>query len=177
VSTSLAWDGGAIETRPDALRERLRAEAPKLRAFVAKLFGRRMGRSDADADDVAQETLSRAWRYRKTFDAGKELGPWLRAAALRVFLDHRERSAKAPAALEADPIAPARDQVATGDTLEHWLAVLSPVERDVILGFHRMQESVAEIATRLAMPEGTVKSHLHRARRKLAERMKREDLA
>jgi RNA polymerase sigma-70 factor (ECF subfamily) len=173
VSTSLAWNGGAIETRPDALRERLRAEAPKLRAFVARL----LGKSDADADDVAQETLSRAWRYRKTFDAGKELGPWLRAAALRVFLDHRERSAKAPAALEADPVAPARDHVASRDTLAHWLAVLSPVERDVILGFHRMQESVTEIATRLSMPEGTVKSHLHRARRKLAERMKKEDLA
>lgn len=173
VSASLALDGGTIEKRADPLRERLKAEAPRLRAFVARLFGR----ADADADDVAQETLSRAWRYRRAFDAGRELGPWLRAAALRVFLDHRERRAREPEALESEPAAPVRDKVASRDALEHALLVLSTVERDVLLRFHRREESIAEIAQRLSMPEGTVKSHLHRARRKLAERMRPEDLA
>jgi RNA polymerase sigma-70 factor (ECF subfamily) len=173
VTASFALDGRTIEKRPDLLRERLRDEAPRLRAFVVRLFGR----ADADAEDVAQETLSKAWRYRAAFDAGRELGPWLRAAALRVFLDHRERKAREPEGLETEPAAPARDSVASRDALEHGLAVLSGIERDVLLRFHRGQESIAEISKRLSMPEGTVKSHLHRARRKLAERMSPEDLA
>jgi len=40
----------------------------------------------------------------------------------------------------------------------------------VLLRFHQREESVAEIASLLALPEGTVKSHLSRARHKLAQR-------
>jgi RNA polymerase sigma-70 factor (ECF subfamily) len=170
---SLALDGGAIEDGPERLRESLRAEAPKLRAFVARLFGR----SDADADDVAQEALARAWRYRESFDSARDLGPWLRAAAFRVFLDHRDRTQRAPQALESEPVAPRDDALESRDALERWLSVLSAPERDVLLGFHRHQESVTDIAARLSMPEGTVKSHLHRARRKLADRVRKEDLS
>src|SRR5262245_9612224 len=166
VTPSLAVDGGAIQREPESLRERLLAEAPGLRSFAARLFGR----AGADADDVAQEALARAWRYRRKFDERRELGPWLRRAALRVFLDHQERARRAPEALDAEPIAPARDVVASRDELESWLAPLSETEREVLMRFHRRRESISEIAARLSMPEGTVKSHLHRARRKLAER-------
>jgi DNA-directed RNA polymerase specialized sigma24 family protein len=49
------------------------------------------------------------------------------------------------------------------------LAVLRPLEREVLLRFHQNMESVREIALATDMPEGTVKSHLSRARRRLAE--------
>jgi RNA polymerase sigma-70 factor (ECF subfamily) len=170
---SLAFDGGAIEEGSEPLDDRLRAEAPRLRAFVASL----LGRTGADADDVAQEALTRAWRYRRAFDGRRELGPWLRTAALRVFLDHRERLQRAPETLESEPAAPERDLLVSREEIDRLLEPLSSVERDVVLRFHRRCESIAEIASRLRMPEGTVKSHLHRARRKLAERAQREDRA
>jgi RNA polymerase sigma-70 factor (ECF subfamily) len=170
---SLALDRGAYEEEPDPLRERLRAEAPRLRAFVARLTGR----SGPDADDIAQEALTRAWRYRRSFDSLRELGPWLRAAAFRAFLDHRERADRAPGPLASEPAARLDDDVDSRDTVDLWLAVLSESERDVLVRFHRLQHSVAEIASDLGIPEGTVKSQLHRARRKIAERMRTEDTA
>ena len=169
---SLALGEGAIEDGSEPLRQRLRAEIPGLRSFAARL----LGQAGADADDVAQDALARAWKYRRTFDPRREIGPWLRAAVLRAFLDHRARAARAPQAFEVEPAAPHRDLAASRDTLERWLAVLSAPERDVLLRFHRRHESTAEIAAHLAMPEGTVKSHLHRARRKLAERVRAEEL-
>ena len=48
--------------------------------------------------------------------------------------------------------------------LEH----LDTTEREALVRFHARGESVREIATSLGLPEGTVKSHLHRARQKLA---------
>jgi RNA polymerase sigma-70 factor (ECF subfamily) len=51
------------------------------------------------------------------------------------------------------------------------LARLSSLERALLLRFHAQGRSVHELAAELGLPEGTIKSHLHRARRKLAEDM------
>ena len=55
------------------------------------------------------------------------------------------------------------------DTVEELLGRLSPVEREVMVRFHQREQLIVEIARELRTPEGTVKSHLHRARRKLAQ--------
>ena len=44
---------------------------------------------------------------------------------------------------------------------------LSPVQREIIVLFHQLDWSIALIARHLDMPQGTVKSHLHRGRGKL----------
>jgi RNA polymerase sigma-70 factor (ECF subfamily) len=145
--------------------ERLVALTPRLRAFVRRLCLR-------DADDVVQETLVRAWRSRAAFRADDgSLDAWLMKIAFRTYLDLRNR--RAPHALgdqvESLPAAPAAG-VEVGDELAAALRGLSPIERDVLLRFHRQRESIEEIAAALAMPAGTVKSHLHRARTKDAAR-------
>jgi len=65
--------------------------------------------------------------------------------------------------------APPAAEAGVGESVEALLMPLAAVERDVLLRFHRDGRSVREIARALGMPEGTVKSHLHRARRRLAE--------
>ena len=55
----------------------------------------------------------------------------------------------------------------TRDLVGHLLRKLSPLEQDIVLRFHHRRETLAEIAQGLNMPVNTVKSHLHRARRKL----------
>jgi RNA polymerase sigma-70 factor (ECF subfamily) len=175
-----AWslaDGAKVPARPfeaDAtLEERLAAELPALRAFAQALVGR--SGSAADADDLAQEALARAWRSRARFDAARALQPWLRATAVRAWIDLRRRSARRAeveasrgleTAAHAEPARPFEED----ESLARLLADLAPLEREVLLRFHRQGEPVSAIAAALGLPVGTVKSHLHRARRKLAER-------
>jgi RNA polymerase sigma-70 factor (ECF subfamily) len=167
VSRILAMTG---EPKPEqTLDARLVAELPRLRDFVRKL----LGSAAADVDDVMQEVAARAWRYRDAFDGERALGPWLRGAALRVVFDQRARHARAPRSSDAavDSLAaetPKAQAWEQRETLARALEQLSSVERDVLVRFHARGESVREIAAALAVPEGTIKSHLHRARRKLA---------
>jgi len=123
-----------------------------------------------EVDDLVQETLERAWRYRSSFDADKEVGPWLRTTALRLALDSRARRGREPliGALEEEPAARTPSASDEQENVDRLLARLDVVERDVLVRFHRHGHSIDEISTALHLPSGTVKSHLHRARRKLA---------
>lgn len=151
--------------------ERLTAEAPALRGFLRRAAGESAAREHVD--DLAQETLARALRYGSGFDGARPLGAWLRAVALRVLIDDRRRAARGPrreAAGVEHASAPASDALEHRDQLERLLAPLAPVEREVLTRFHSLSQSIEQIAAELRMPAGTIKSHLHRARRKLAER-------
>jgi len=55
--------------------------------------------------------------------------------------------------------------------LDQYLSRLPEVQREVITLFYLEERSVEDVAQLLDLPEGTVKSHLHRARRALAEMM------
>lgn len=134
----------------------------RLRAFLATL-------QPGDVDDLAQEAMARAWRSRGAFDAAKgTLAAWLFRIGFRVFLDRRD--ARVPPPEVAEPVDHGADPARAAEARDHaaaLLAQLNPVERDVLLRFHRDGEAIAAIAAALAMPVGTVKSHLHRARNRL----------
>lgn len=158
----------AAEAPADAtLSRELGALDGRLRAFLATLH--RGAAAPGDVDDLAQETMARAWRARGTFDAAKgSLAAWLLRIGFRVFLDRRQRRAPAPDAVE--PIDHRPDPARAAEARDHaaaLLAKLAPTERDVLLRFHRDGESIAAISRALAMPAGTVKSHLHRARNRM----------
>lgn len=53
------------------------------------------------------------------------------------------------------------------DAIQSALMHLSVEQREIIVLFHQMDWPIALIASQLDMPEGTVKSHLHRGRRRL----------
>lgn len=168
-------DGLAMTDRTggEPLERDLVAELPAVRAFLRRVA---VGAARSEVEDMVQEVMERALRYRASFDAARELGPWLRGTALRVLLDHRAKLEKAPRELgerEPDDRGASSDETGASlerhESIERALERLSPVERDVVVRFHGRDESIRDIAAALALPEGTVKSHLHRARRKLAE--------
>ena len=47
------------------------------------------------------------------------------------------------------------------------LRSLTPLQREIFLLFHQQNWPITDIAIHLHMPEGTVKSHLHRARKRM----------
>lgn len=138
---------------------------PELRAYVARLA------RGHEREDLVQEVASRALRSAQSHDASRPLGPWLKRTALRAWIDTRERGARSPRLIEPPEVAIDSNELRAIDVneeVDHWLARLCGIEREVIERFHRHDQSLREISVALEMPEGTVKSHLHRARRKLA---------
>lgn len=152
----------------DPLEEELARHLPRLRGHLA-----RPGKSvpGVEPEDLAQEVAARALRYRARFDGARALWPWLRRLAERVLVDQRTRSARRreyEVEIEQEPAAKTEDAGGGAEELARLLAPLSTREREILLRFHAHEESVATIARELGLPEGTVKSHLSRARRRLA---------
>lgn len=167
VSSFLAEEGGAEPA--DALAARLPAAIPALRLYVRALV--RSAGPEPDPEDVLQETLTRALSRRKTYDPARPLLPWLKRTALHTFLDLRAQPRTRPLPMREalEPRAPdGVDTLAQRESVERLLARLGAREREVLERFHRQGQSVREIAALLGAAEGTIKSLLHRARRRLA---------
>lgn len=144
----------------------LQGAMPTLRAFLRRLCG-----SEADADDVLQETLAKVWRLRANFDAAQPASGWLHQAAFRCFCDHRRRQRATPAvAIDLGQNEARREACVFDlrDELHHRLTALEPMARNLLLAFHRDGRSLRELSEQHGMPINTVKSHLHRARQRLA---------
>lgn len=144
----------------------LQRAMPAVRQLLARLCA-----SDADAEDVLQETLAKVWRLRAGFDGARNGEAWLAQAAFRCFCDHRKRlrarpAATGDAAAAAAPATPCRTELR--DELEHRLRALAPLARELLVGFHAEGRSLQELAARHGLLVNTVKSHLHRARLRLA---------
>lgn len=158
-------------TTADAEEQRFVEALSEARPHVLAAFGR-LGAAPHDLEDLVQEVFARAWRYRSSFDRQKPVAPWLSGIATRVWTDHRRRGARPPEPLAADeqgaPDRTARELEAR-EQVARALDRLTPIQRELLIAFHRDGESLAEIALRKKMSINTVKSHLHRARRALGE--------
>jgi RNA polymerase sigma-70 factor (ECF subfamily) len=125
------------------------------------------------ADEAAQQTFVKAWRASASVDADRELGPWLVAIARRVAIDiHRREARRAAApldAVESDPAlaTPADSAEAMYDVWEVRQAVeaLPGDEREVVRLQHFEGMTHVQIAERLGIAVGTVKSRSFRAHR------------
>jgi RNA polymerase sigma-70 factor (ECF subfamily) len=131
-------------------------------------------RADHLAQEAVQEAFIRAWNAAPSYDPGRDLGPWLLTIARYAALDllRRElRSTRGGHEPEQDAVVepPAFDQIWLSWAVQEGLRQLAEHEREIVrLSFYE-NLSHAEIAERLLLPIGTVKSRSHRAHRRLAE--------
>ena len=136
-------------------------------------------RNDADAEDIAQEALVKAFRNFADLRDRHCFRAWLVRVSFRLALD-RLRSSKRRGIREAEWI---REQERTRTTefeashefqhhLEHAMAELPEKLRLVLLLSAMDGHSLEEVAMLLAIPVGTVKSRLFFARKKLAEKLR-----
>ena len=154
----------AVAAPNEPFGQLLVALQPRLLRFLRTLG------AAADLEDIAQETMARAWRSRASFDPARgDAAAWLLRIGFRAFLDARK--ARQPAGCEPDQLAtPSVGPVGEASIREETRALLDRLperERDVLLRFHAEGQSVASIAATLRLPLGTVKSDLHRARARL----------
>jgi len=150
----------------------------------------RMVRDPDDARDLCQETFLRVHRQLHQFRFECALKSWIGRIAYSIALRHLERRRTAAVTHLDDDNENALEMLAddsldleadSGDEqlalrLREGVDALSPVPRTLVTLFHLEELSIAEISTITGMSEGTIKSHLFRARLSLRDWLRRRGL-
>ena len=185
---SLVRSGLEEGTDEAALLARVAAgEAEALRSLVDRhlptvlAVARRMLRDDAEAEDVAQETLLRLWRNA----GGLELGPggvrpWLRRVVSNLCID-RVRARRSTTVVEAvpeesEPPTQVRHlaERELGQRVDAALKALPERQRLALTLFHYEGMSQIEVGAAMGISDEAVESLLARARRTLKVTLRQE---
>jgi RNA polymerase sigma-70 factor (ECF subfamily) len=147
----------------------------RFQSMVFAVCVRMLGQRE-DAEDVTQDVFLRVFRALRSWDPTRPLQPWILAIAAnrRTALRQRPRDAARSSVEIGRTVAdgPEESRELT-DELDLAVAALREEYRLCFVLFYQQELSCAEIASVLNRPEGTVKTWLHRARRELAERLRR----
>jgi RNA polymerase sigma-70 factor (ECF subfamily) len=136
-------------------------------------------RNSHDAEDLAQEAFVRAYENIARFRSGEPFGPWIYRIVTNLALDtvkHRSRvrqeeigEAMAAARRDSADLPATQNEIAR--RIDGALATLPEMQR-IVARLHLVEElSHAEVAAMMNLSEGTIRSHLSLARRKLREQL------
>jgi RNA polymerase sigma-70 factor (ECF subfamily) len=173
---SVLTDGRLIEL----VRAERRDEAIELilKAFRRKVFGLAYSflRNREAAEDVAQEVFIRIWGALPTYDGRASISTWIYSITRNASVSAL-RALRPQASLSDPNVMSAVDEAQTatydGATIDsaalgRLVDQLPLKQRQVITLFYMQEQSHEEVAAMLAMPVGTVKTLLHRARARLS---------
>jgi len=151
----------------------------------------RMTRSEADAEDLVQETYIRAFRFRDQFTLGTNMKAWLFRILTNTFINTYRRKTAQPEVTDLEGIDEfslyrrmADDRAASTSPDPEAELLNSVVDTEVTDALEELPEkfrttvlldvegfSYKEIAEMLSIPIGTVMSRLHRGRKFLQKRL------
>ncbi len=145
----------------------------------------RLTRSEEVAEDVSQDAFVRVLRHLDRFDDRFRFSTWLFTIARRLWINQIQKSrpvfdsellAARPGHLDATDRPQHRERRQEIEAaVDRGLDALAPRQREVVELFHGRGVPIQEISERLAIPLGTVKSHLFRARRRMGEILMGDD--
>lgn len=158
------------------------SELSEAKAFEAELisliphlraFGRHLSGDVQRGEDLAQETLAKAWASRHRFTMGTNMTAWTFMILRNAFFSEQRRSWRSSS---LDPDVAARTLVVvTGDTdrleldeLRRAIGMLSPDHREALLLIGAAGLSYEEASAITGCAIGTIKSRVSRARDQLA---------
>lgn len=150
-----------------------RAIAPHLDALERMSI--RLTGNRADADDLLQDVLTHLYTRQRSLQDIEQLRPWLLRVLFRRYVDRWRKDGTDPArpsaeesidalGTEADTPDAVFERALTAERLQLALDRLPDAHRHVLLMHDVEGYSLPEIATIMDVPEGTLKSRLHRAR-------------
>jgi RNA polymerase sigma-70 factor (ECF subfamily) len=167
-------DSASIATEANPFTELIEPNLMPLKRFVIGAL-----RNTADAEDVVQQTVLKAFSHLDQFRNDSQFNTWLRAIAvneIRQFYRERQRhELRIPASETADiEVADGRESVLTAwlrqenaQAVRRAIGRLPGIYQSVIELRYLSGLSMDEIARRLSVGVGAVKTRLHRARQQL----------
>lgn len=152
----------------------IQAHQASVYAYILRLSGR-----PELAEDVVQDAFVRVLTNLDRFDPRFRFSTWLFTIAKRLYVNACQKhkpvySTETVDAWRSDsddepssPVAAHEEHGLHQSALAAALGELTEEQREVIVLFHQQDWPISMIAEYLSMPEGTVKSHLHRGRRRM----------
>lgn len=141
-----------------------------LRRFILNLTGG----DYCLTDDIAQDTFIKAWTGIKSFKGLSGFRTWLFRIAINEFVSYRRKardyvefSGSETDFRDDDMFVRPHDATEASLDLAEAIKTLSDTERIVTLLFYLEDMPIKKICKATGLPEGTVKSHLSRARKKM----------
>lgn len=136
-------------------------------------IAKRMTQDDFDAEDLTQETFIRAFRFIDQFEPGSNCKAWLFRIMKNLFINFSiKKQAHPHYGMESVVNEPASKETEPELNYFEIVMLLEKIKdeyRNVIMLYHLKDYSLEEIAKTLNCPIGTVKSRLHRARKKFRQ--------
>lgn len=158
-----------------------------LNSYKARIFSYvyRTIRNYHDAEEITFDTFIRCFKSLKSFDRTKTFSTWLYTIAHNLTIDFLRKHKKEQEYLDdrqPDSMEIADVKTATPSSeyekkqklskIEQALNQLAPIDREIVILFHKEEKSYEEISKVLNIPMSTIKTRLHRARLKLKELVK-----
>jgi RNA polymerase sigma-70 factor (ECF subfamily) len=164
------------ETRPDP-QDEIVNHIGAMRAFALSL-----ARNNAEADDLVQEALVKAWKNISSFQAGTNMQAWLFTILRNTFYSHRrktKREVSDPDGIAAERLAekPAHDGRLQMNEFLDAFATLPDEQREALALVGASGFSYEEAAEMCGVKIGTIKSRANRGRARLMELLHPEDSA
>lgn len=154
----------------NAFGELVEAYQPGIRRFFLNLT---LG-NEPLSEDLAQETFIKAYLNLRGFQGISRFGTWLYRIAYNEFYSHTAKQRE----YASEDIAPPDEPHYPVDSADAKMDVnecmkrLTDAERTVVTLFYLEDLPIKKICGIVQMPEGTVKSHLARAKNKMSKLLK-----
>jgi RNA polymerase sigma-70 factor, ECF subfamily len=159
-----------------------------LRQYQTKVFHLALSMlgNREQAEDTAQEVFIRIWRALPGYRAQSTVSTWiysiarnaclttLKSAASRRTISLEDPATRAAAERKADPHNLNSAERPYAPDLQRLVAELPEKQRQIVTLFYMEEKSCEEVSRLLGIPVATVKTHLHRARKELALRWRKE---
>lgn len=163
----------AIAGDRSAAAEFIKAHQASLYAYMLRMSGR-----PEVAEDIVQDAFVRALTNLSRFDFRFRFSTWLFTIAKRLYVNACQKhkpsydsdmvECRAGKAILPEDGCIGDEVTSNAKRAIDWaLQHLSAQQREIVVLFHQLDWPIAQIAEHMEMPEGTIKSHLHRGRLRL----------
>ncbi|WXH33804.1 ECF RNA polymerase sigma factor SigW [Myxococcus stipitatus] len=180
---SLPWKADVQAARrgdPSAFETLVRSVQRQVYGLALRLL-----QSDAEAAEVSQEALLRAYQNLHRYDDSRPFDLWVLAITRNLCLDLLRRRTK----VRTEELEPMKEVLPSGEasqeegaiareerqSLEDAMATLSVDDREVLALYYVQKRTTKEIAQILGCAPGTIMARLFRAREKLRKKMTTEE--